>query len=105
MTAKLKDISAKLRKRMHDPIEQTGGWLKQVVQGYFNYHAVPGNMPRLKTFRHAIGRYWRFTLRRRSQSRSRWTWDRMYDLLDRYIPQPRVLHPYPLNRFRAKYPR
>ncbi len=29
---------------MHDPVPQTGGWLKSVVQSYFNYYAVPGNL-------------------------------------------------------------
>jgi len=72
MTAKLRDIAVKLRKRMNDPIEQTGGWLTQVVRGYFNYHAVPGNLRRLYTFRRETARYWLSTLRRRSQ-RSRWT--------------------------------
>ena len=42
MRAKLQDIKQQLRARMHDPIVQTGKWLKLVVQGYFNYHAVPG---------------------------------------------------------------
>jgi group II intron reverse transcriptase/maturase len=51
MTAKRHDAAAKLRKRMNDPMEQTGDWLKQVVRGYFNYHAVPGNLERLYTFR------------------------------------------------------
>ena len=72
MTAKLRDIAAKLRQRMNEPIEQTGGWLTQVVRGYLNYHAVPGNLRRLYTFRRETARHWRFTLRRRSQ-RSRWT--------------------------------
>ena len=26
---------------MHDPVPQTGRWLKAVVQGYFRYYAVP----------------------------------------------------------------
>ena len=42
MTAKLREVLAQLRRRMNDPIEQTGSWLTQVVRGYFNYHAVPG---------------------------------------------------------------
>ena len=29
---------------------QTGGWLKWVVQGYFNYYAVPGNLESLAVF-------------------------------------------------------
>ena len=43
MRGKLREIKQQLRQRMHDPVRQTGAWLKSVVQGYFNYHAVPGN--------------------------------------------------------------
>jgi group II intron reverse transcriptase/maturase len=104
MTVKLRSIGAELRRRMHKPIAETGDWLKQVVRGYFNYHAVPGNLPKLETFRQQIARYWRFTLRRRSQ-RSRWTWERFEILMSLYLPRPKVLHPYPLARFRATHPR
>ena len=104
MKAKLRSIGVELRRRMHQPIAKTGDWLKQVVRGYFNYHAVPGNLPKLETFRQQIARYWRFTLRRRSQ-RSRWTWERFEILMTLYLPRPRVVHPYPLLRFRAKHPR
>lgn len=104
MTAKLRSIGVELRRRMHLPIAETGDWLKRVVRGYFNYHAVPGNLPRLQTFRRELARYGRFTLRRRSQ-RGRWTWERFQTLTDHYLPQPKVLHPYPLTRFYAKHPR
>jgi len=104
MTAKLRSIGVELRRRMHQPIAETGGWLQQVVRGYFNYHAVPGNLPRLEAFRQQIARHWRFALRRRSQ-RSRWTWERFETLMRRYLPRPQVLHPYPLARFYAKHPR
>jgi RNA-directed DNA polymerase len=33
---------------MHDPVAQSGKWLKSVVQGYFNYYAVPGNLENLR---------------------------------------------------------
>lgn len=104
MTAKLRDVAAKLTRRMNDPIEPTGNWLTQVVRGYFNYHAVPGNLRRLYAFRREIARYWLFTLRRRSQ-RNRWTQERFEILMNHYLPYPKVLHPYPLDRFCAKYPR
>jgi hypothetical protein len=104
MRAKLQSIRAELRRRMHEPIEQTGNWLKQVVRGYFNYHAVPGNLPRLSTFRREVSRTWWTTLRRRSQ-RGRWTWERTETLVNRFLPSPRVLHPYPWERFAAKHPR
>ena len=42
-------------------------------------------------------------LRRRSQrGRSRWNWARMHRILPRYLPTPRILHPYPKDRFRAR---
>jgi RNA-directed DNA polymerase len=52
MRAKLRQLKQELRGRMHDPAPQTGKWLKSVVQGYFNYYAVPGNLDRLSVFRH-----------------------------------------------------
>src|SRR5438128_2784926 len=51
MRAKLRQIKQQLRSRMHHPVAQTGKWLKSVVQGYFNYHAVPGNTDSLGVFR------------------------------------------------------
>jgi RNA-directed DNA polymerase len=103
LTVKLRDVAAKLRKRMNDPIEQTGNWLNQVVRGYYNYHAIPGNQKRLYMFRQEAARLWLSMLRRRSQ-RSRWTWERFETLIDRYLPEPRIIHPHPLDRFYAKYP-
>jgi group II intron reverse transcriptase/maturase len=104
LTAKLKAVKAELGRRKHNPIEQTGKWLQQVVRGYFNYHAVPGNLPQLSTFRRETARYWLFTLRRRSQ-RSRWTWERFETLTTRFLPEPAVLHPHPMERFCATHPR
>ena len=33
----LREIKQQLRERMHDPVRQTGQWLKSIVQGHFNY--------------------------------------------------------------------
>lgn len=52
---------------MHEPIPQQGRWLSQVIRGYFAYHAVPTNYPRLGAFRDHVLDLWRRTLRRRSQ--------------------------------------
>ena len=89
---------------MHDPVEQTGKWLRSVVQGYFNYNAVPGNMQCLKVFRVRVTSLWRWTLRARGQ-KHRPNWARILQLADRWLPEPRVLHPYPSVRFAAKHPR
>jgi RNA-directed DNA polymerase len=85
-------------------VAHTGEWLRSVVQGYFNYHAVPGNLDSLRTFRLRLTRLWHAQLIRRSQRR-RLTWDRMNRLVARWLPEPRVLHPWPTTRFAASYPR
>jgi group II intron reverse transcriptase/maturase len=101
--AKLQAIQAKLRKRMHRPIGETGRWLRSVVQGWLNYHAVPSNSRRLDRFVSEVTHLWLQVIRRRSQrGRSRWTWARMQRLARRHLPSPRILHPYPNQRFRAR---
>ena len=101
MRAKLSAIKQELRKRRHADIGATGRWLGRVVQGWMNYHAVPGNRQRLSQFVDGVSKLWLQQLRKRSQ-RSRWTWARMHRLIRRYLPRPRILHPYPNQRFRAR---
>jgi len=43
MRRKLKEIKEVLMQHRHDPVAETGRWLKTVVQGIFNYYAVPDN--------------------------------------------------------------
>jgi len=104
MRTKLRALKAELKRRMHEPIPKQGRWLGQVVRGYFAYHAVPTNYPRLAAFRFHVTELWRRMLRRRSQKD--WTtWDRMARLAAAYLPLPRILHPWPTARFAVKYPR
>ena len=56
MRAKLRDIKAELRRRMHQPIPEQGKWLKQVVTGHFAYYAVPTNSRALSAFRRLCDR-------------------------------------------------
>lgn len=104
MRAKLLELKQQLRNRLHDPIALTGKWLRSIVQGYFNYHAVPGNTDSLHAFRNRLVRLWRTMLIHRSQ-KHHLNWVRMQRLADRWLPQPRVLHPYPRVRFDAIHPR
>jgi group II intron reverse transcriptase/maturase len=104
MRAKLRAIQEELQRRMHEPIPLQGKWLGQVVRGYFAYHAVPTNGRRLKAFRDHVKDLWRRALRRRSQ-RDRSTWKRIAQLATEFLPTPRVLHPWPSDRFAVKYPR
>ena len=101
---KLQQVKTELRRRWHDPVPEVGQWLHRVVQGYYNYHAVPGNSDRVQSFRTAVVRLWLRTLRRRSQRRTL-TWKRFAPLATVWIPYPRVLHPYPNVRFAATHPR
>jgi RNA-directed DNA polymerase len=104
MRAKLKMIKEEMWRRMHLPIPEQGKWLWSVVNGYFNYHAVPTNGPALHVFRHHITDLWRRTLRRRSQ-KDRMTWERMTQLVDDCLPKPMILHPWPSDRFAVTHPR
>jgi len=70
---------------MHDPLSQTGQWLKSIVRGHFNYYAVPGNTASLSRFRHRTLVLWWHSVRRRSQKR-RISWARMLDLVTRWLP-------------------
>jgi RNA-directed DNA polymerase len=81
-----------------------GLWLKRVVEGYYRYHAVPGNTVTLGRLRDRLCNLWRSMLGCRSQ-RSRPSWTRIRPTFERWIPRPQVLHPFPDGRFDATHPR
>jgi RNA-directed DNA polymerase len=97
LQAKLGEVKAELRRRMHAPIPVVGAWLRTVVGGHLRYYGVPMNRPALVTFHFQVGRLWFRTLRRRGQRR-RLTWERMRRLIWRWLPPARITHPYPLRR-------
>lgn len=100
--AKLKAIKDALRRNMHGSIDKQGRWLAAVLRGYFAYFAVPGNSASLSAFRQQVKERWLRALRRRSQ-RSKLTYERMQTIVDRHLPRPRVLHPWPEQRFRVTH--
>jgi len=104
MRAKLQAIKQELRRRMHQPVLQQGKWLRQVVTGYFNYHAVPTNSRALTAFRYFVTEHWRRTLRRRSQTDGM-TWQHVTRLVSDWLPKPHILHPWPQARFTVTHPR
>ena len=85
-----------------DRVSRVGLWLRKVVVGYYQYHAVPGNTSQLNIFMHRIRWLWRAVMIRRSQ-RARISWERINPLLNRWVPYPYVLHPD--RRFATKHPR
>jgi hypothetical protein len=101
MRTKLSAVKTELRRRMHLPVPEQGEWLGRVVRGHLAYYAVPENSQALRAFRTTVTRHWRHALTSRSQ-KGYVTRPRMRDLADTWLPQPRILHPWPDARFNAK---
>jgi hypothetical protein len=97
LQAKLGEVKAELRRRLHDPIPKVGGWLRSVILGHLRYYGVPMNWPALFTFCFQVGWLWHRALGRRSQT-GFVSWERMRRLIQRWLPPPRITHPYPLRR-------
>ena len=104
MRGKLKQIKEEMRHRMHQSIPEQGRWLAQVVRGYFAYHAVPTNSASIGAFRHHVVDLWRCSLSRRSQH-GRITWQRIKQIADNWLPKPKILHPWPQQRFAVRHSR
>lgn len=104
LRAKLREVKDRLQMIRHDTIREQGAWLRAIVQGWLNYHAIPCNGARTEAFRTQVARHWLAALRRRSQ-RHRLPWDRFRRIIDHWLPRPRVLHPWPSVRFDARHPR
>jgi RNA-directed DNA polymerase len=100
MRVKLLAVKGELWRRMHLPVPEQGRWLARVLSGHYNYYAVPDNIEALSAFRYQIIRHWFRSLRRRSQ-KHRLSWTRMDRLAVQWLPLPRILHPWPEQRFAA----
>jgi len=100
----LKRVTATLKRRRHQPIGVLGNWLAAVLNGHYQYYAVPGNLRAITGYRNAVLRAWHRALRSRSQ-RDRKTWRQMWLLTTRWLPAPRIRHPYPDDRFARQHPR
>jgi group II intron reverse transcriptase/maturase len=103
MCATLSRLKKALLAMMHEDIDKVGQWLRRVMQGYYNYFAVPDNMERLMSFRNAVAKIWQRVLCRRSQ-KCRMKWEVFNKWARPWLPTPVVLHPYPSIRFGAKHP-
>jgi RNA-directed DNA polymerase len=99
--ATLGKLHEELQRRRHHNVADVGRWLRKVLLGYYQYHAVPDNMRRLARLRQVVLRLWLGQLRRRSQ-RHRMPWPRMNRLARQFLPVPHRLHPYPPQRFEAR---
>jgi hypothetical protein len=52
--ARLQAIKTELIRRRHGPTPVVGVWLRKVTLGYYQYHAIPGNLKRLQLFRRRL---------------------------------------------------
>jgi len=104
MRAKLREIKEHLKATRHDGIEAQGQWLAQVLRGWLAYYAVPMSAPAITAFRHHLVERWLRAIRRRGQ-KHRLPWWRMKKIAGRYLPYPRILHPWPEQRFLVNHPR
>ncbi len=104
MRGKLREIRDAFWQHRHAPLDEQGSWLQQVVRGFFAYHAVPTNSTALSEFRGIVAWHWLRALRRRGQ-RDSTSWASINRLVERWIPRPRILHPWPSQRFAVKHPR
>jgi hypothetical protein len=97
LQAKRREVKTELRRRLHAPIPEQGVYLRSVVVGHTRYSGVPRHVPSLAAFHRALVRLWRMTLLRRSQN-GFVSWARMRRLAARWLPGPRICHPYPNQR-------
>ena len=99
LVSQLREIRRELKgKRLHRLVSETGEWLRKVVMGHMNYYAVPHYLLAVGMFILEVKKAWLKALRRRSQ-RQRMQWERFKGYLRLWIPSPRVMHPYPDERF------
>jgi RNA-directed DNA polymerase len=105
LRAKVKAVKEEIVKQRHAPVPEQGTWLRSVLNGHFNYYAVPGNKKALEDFRTQVMRGWFWALRRRSQKARRLTWDRFKRLVVTWLPTAKVRHLYPNQRLCVMNPR
>jgi group II intron reverse transcriptase/maturase len=98
--AKLREVKAELRRRMHDPLPEQGRYVQAVVRGHANHYGVPGNSRAITAFRSAVIRLWRRTLSRRSQ-KGFIDWRHMARLVASWVPNVRLRYLDPDGHLRV----
>jgi group II intron reverse transcriptase/maturase len=97
MRSKLNQIKGELRKRLNRRVPENGAYLKMVLLGHYRYYGVPGNWQAMSAFQYHVLCRWYAQLNRRSQRRGV-TATRMARYAKRWLPNPRLFHPYPSQR-------
>lgn len=98
----LRKLSDELRKRRHEPPQDTCKWLGRVLRGFDQYFGVPSNETVLERMRRHIRDAWFRQLRRRSQ-RALSTVPAIKRFQRRFpLPEVAIVHPWPEVRFAAR---
>ena len=91
LVRKLKAIRDEMQRRMHAPVREQHRWLRQVLNGHYQYFGVIFNYRSLRVFKDCVVRHWRKTLGKRSQ-KGRMNWATYRQLLTAFpLPEP-VIH-------------
>jgi group II intron reverse transcriptase/maturase len=98
LRAKLREVKEAFRTRWHHPVPEVGKWLASIIRGHLNYYAVPLNFDAIEAFHRQVVRLWKRGLSRRSH-KAYITWERMGRIARRFLPRPRIVHPWPDERF------
>ena len=102
MQAKLGELKKEFRQRMHADLREQGEWVSSVLRGHNQYYGVPFNSPSLHSFVYHVTELWYRALRRRSQ-KARLTWTHFTRKVKRWVPAPRICHPYPSQRLSRRF--
>jgi group II intron reverse transcriptase/maturase len=101
--AKLAQLKEEIERRRHDPVKEQHAWLSQVLNGHYRYYGVPTNAPGIDLFCRRVWTMWHRSLARRSQRRWPIARQRLFDA-HFPLPQPRIYHPWPTDRFALRRP-
>ena len=100
MTAKLKELNIELKRRRHQKLADQKRRMSAILRGYYNYFGVPGNSRAINAFYQETLRHWWRALRRRSH-KNKLGWAAFCRQARRWLPRPRITHPYPSQRLRV----
>ena len=93
-----------MRRTRHLPIPEQRRDLRLVLNGFYNYYAVPTNSRALNAFYYHVLSHWLRCLRRRSQ-RHGLTWRKMMRIAERWLPSLKLRHPLSRLAVRRHDPR
>ena len=104
VTRTLKRIKEELYRRINHDVYEVAAWLGRVVNGWFNYYAVPTSIRYLNKFMRRLKRMWLKVLRRRSQ-KDCFPWEKLERVSTLFWPLIKIRHPWPSVRFAVKHSR